>query len=365
MERRSHGTHAAMRFTNPDILRPYITATPNRPAALKPNRQTRRAATATTPSHRSAQNVAPSHEVPRSSQSDIVRVFPGTGGTLRVMTFRGVRVVEAQNLGRDVLGYSDGRKLTYKISSDPEYVEGTHYFMLEGADLSEFKEVRELCTDSVQSSEVAFKHAPRVLLVTQKGVRLAAMKAQTSVGVAAREWLTEVWREIDETGGYRRHDAPLQLADADLARIAAVVSSAVLQTLAVTDDARRSEIATLRTEVAELRQSLASGEIARTVPSLGARNARRFVLDPLKEMARKASGPQGIGGSAAHHRTRLENAVRAAQGVQWSRPRRFENFPWDKLGELREAVIAAQKNVDAICSARGDAKQTKLPFDSN
>lgn len=41
MERRSHGTAIAMLFDPSDILRRYITTTPNRPVEMKPNRASR------------------------------------------------------------------------------------------------------------------------------------------------------------------------------------------------------------------------------------------------------------------------------------------------------------------------------------
>lgn len=164
-----------------------------------------------------------------SGPKELARVFPVTGKELRVSFWRGLWLTEAQPFGVNVLGYKDGRFLTNKITADPEFVEGKHYVKLTGRELAEYKAFRNDCGDSPQSFQVARGGAQSLLLLTEDGTRLAAMKAKTPAGVNARAWLVKVWEEIDRTGRYVAPGAPGEDVTSIIRREVAAVTATVFR----------------------------------------------------------------------------------------------------------------------------------------
>ena len=122
------------------------------------------------------------------------------------------------------LGYKDSFDLARKLNSDwqEEFLD-SDVIKVTGQDLSDLKEaVAESLAEAMGESPIASegnrkpspinKFAPHTLLLTQSGVNLACMKAQTGHGVSFRRWLaTEVLPAIQKTGSYSLKGAKVEV----------------------------------------------------------------------------------------------------------------------------------------------------------
>lgn len=111
------------------------------------------------------------------------------------VTFRGDPVVVARELGA-ALGYADPSKIGEKIRGDwsGDFIEGTDYRLLDGADLAAFKAE---WPDTPESGASTLDRTRRALLVlTESGWWMVAQKTEKALGVKLRRFLVEVLKKI-------------------------------------------------------------------------------------------------------------------------------------------------------------------------
>lgn len=111
------------------------------------------------------------------------------------VTFRGEPVVVARELGA-ALGYADPSKIGEKIRGDwsGDFIEGTDYRLLDGADLAAFKAE---WPDTPESGASTLDRTRRALLVlTESGWWMVAQKTEKALGVKLRRFLVEVLKKI-------------------------------------------------------------------------------------------------------------------------------------------------------------------------
>jgi len=127
------------------------------------------------------------------------------------VNFRGEPVVVARELGA-ALGYADPSKIGEKIRGDwsADFIEGTDYRLLDGADLAAFKAE---WSDTPESGVSTLDRTRRALLVlTESGWWMVAQKTEKALGVKLRRFLaTEVLPKLGrgEAVGAPKNDAGL------------------------------------------------------------------------------------------------------------------------------------------------------------
>lgn len=128
--------------------------------------------------------------------------------TSLVKFFEGKRVTTIEHHGRRVwlaseiataLGYEKSDQLSTLITGhwSTEFEEDVDYVVIRDQELKEFKALIEVTPGS------GVTYAPKLTLLFESGVHLAALKSTLPAGVRLRRWLArEVLPEIVATGGY-------------------------------------------------------------------------------------------------------------------------------------------------------------------
>jgi prophage antirepressor-like protein len=137
------------------------------------------------------------------------------GRPLSTLTYKGRPAWIAREVGA-LLGYSHGgKRLANKITGDwsDEFIEGHDFEVLDHNELSIFKELLELGTDSVPS------RAPSMVILFESGLHLVLAKTSKPIGQRLRRFIVdEVLPQIVRDGAYlperRVEDGQLVSADA-------------------------------------------------------------------------------------------------------------------------------------------------------
>jgi prophage antirepressor-like protein len=110
------------------------------------------------------------------------------GKALTFVTFRGEPVVVARELAT-ALGYAEPAKLGRMIRDEwsAEFVEGVDFRLLEGEELAEFKRLGPSGGPSSIDSR-----APSLLILTESGLYLVALRTEKALGVKLRRFLATV-----------------------------------------------------------------------------------------------------------------------------------------------------------------------------
>jgi prophage antirepressor-like protein len=110
------------------------------------------------------------------------------GKALTFVTFRGEPVVVARELA-NALGYADPSRLGDLIRREwsGDFQEGEDFRLLEGEELAEFKRL----TPSGGVSSVDSR-APSLLILTESGLYLVALRTEKALGVKLRRFLATV-----------------------------------------------------------------------------------------------------------------------------------------------------------------------------
>lgn len=139
--------------------------------------------------------------------SDLQR-FEFEGKPLTVIEYKGEPVWMAREVG-ELLGYADGSRLQRKINGDwsEEFLDGKDVLRIKGEDLADFREL--------VGPDSGLSKARALMLLTESGINLAAMKTNKPVGRKLRRWLaSDVLPAIRRTGSYSA-PSPAQVESPD------------------------------------------------------------------------------------------------------------------------------------------------------
>lgn len=216
----------------------------------------------------------------------------------------------------EAIGYAQPRKLVGNVAGawSREFIEGRDHLMVAGDDL---REIRELCTGSVQTS----KFAGRLLILSMSGIDLALVLSRTEQGRKLRRILAdEVLPQLRATGTATLPGAP------------------VIDVAALVRDAVAEQVGPIVRELTAMRAQHVGDGVC-----LGARVAEDEILKPLRLIARRRAVVDPIRGRAAHC-SRMHVHLREALGMGMNTA--FAQVPVGRLSDARVWVAAQRRDTD-------------------
>ncbi len=254
------------------------------------------------------------------------------GRRVTAVMFRGRWLWRGAEVG-EAIGYEHGRKLVENVRGSwaSDFTDGADFLMLSGADLAEFQGALNDFPDRGSHSR-GRGGARSMLVLTESGVDLALVLAQTEKGRRLRRFLVDhVLPQLRATGTATIPGAPPPAVD--LGALRCLLNELLDERLGRPAAPPRSSDATM----------------------LGPRD-RAIVLNPVMVLARVTCGPKATEQELASERGAVYERLRVA--LRWRG--RWAFFPEARVGELTAALAGEERIARRSAERAGHAAQLDL-----